>query len=136
MPRPSLKSIEPVVRCEAFKEVSLDAVTGAATQISSASTVFCTHAYGQISGTVSPAAGFEVRLPLTHLTKRYVQAGFGGSCGDIDIRLDNAGRCVPLQNGEVALASSDMGHGDGGMDGAWGRDNCEAQLDFAYRGST
>ena len=43
-----------------------------------------------------------------------------------------AATCVPVTNGQIALASTDMGHEDQN-DGSWAANNPQAQIDFAYR---
>ena len=129
-----LPALNPVIGCEALATVNLDTATGAKTQIRSARTVTeLGKSYCRVNGKVAPAVGFEVRLPMSHWTQRFVQTGCGGLCGMIDVKLDKADACRPAQNGELVLASTDMGH-EGGMDGAWGRDDYQARVDFAYRG--
>jgi len=129
-----LPALNPVMGCEALATVNLDAATGAKTQIRSAQTVTeLGKTYCRVTGNIAPAVGFEVRLPMSHWTQRFVQTGCGGLCGKIDVHLDKADGCEPAQSGELVLASTDMGH-EGGMDGAWGRDDYQARVDFAYRG--
>jgi feruloyl esterase len=82
---------------------------------------------------VSPAVNFEVRLPLHNWTQRYLQTGCGGLCGFLHIDIQQGEGCMPAQHGELALASSDMGH-TGGFDATWGASNYAARIDFAYRG--
>jgi feruloyl esterase len=89
--------------------------------------------YCDVQGYVDPQVKFEARLPLSNWTQRYVQTGCGGLCGMLGIRLGNDDGCVPAQNGEVALASTDMGH-SGGMDGRFGEKDYQLRIDFAYRG--
>jgi Tannase and feruloyl esterase len=130
----TLPAINPVMGCEALAKLSLDAATGAKAQIQYAQTnTESGKTYCQVRGKIAPAVGFEVRLPMSHWTQRFVQTGCGGLCGMINIHLDKADACKPAQNGELVLASTDMGH-EGGMDGAWGSDNYQARVDFAYRG--
>lgn len=74
-----------------------------------------------------------MRLPLKTWTQRFVQTGCGGLCGNLNIRLGNDFGCAPAQNGELVLASTDMGH-SGGMDAAWANGHPERVIDFAYRG--
>jgi feruloyl esterase len=64
-----------------------------------------------------------------------LQTGCGGLCGELNIRLGDEKGCLPATHGEVALASTNMGH-DGGMgnDGSWGSQDYQLRVDFAYRG--
>ena len=129
-----LHAVSPVMGCEALVTVSLDAAVGAKTQIQSAETqTESGTSYCQVKGKIAPAVGFEVHLPMSRWTQRFVQTGCGGLCGMVNIHLDKADACKPAQNGELVLASTDMGH-EGGMDGAWGSNDYQARVDFAYRG--
>jgi feruloyl esterase len=74
---------------------------------------------------------FEVRLPRAGWTQRYLQTGCGGLCGNLNVRVGNADGCAPAQRGELAVASTDMGHRSG--EGVW-QDDPQARIDFAYRG--
>jgi hypothetical protein len=87
--------------------------------------------YCRVLGFVEPQVSFEVRLPLSGWTQRFLQTGCGGLCGNLNIRVGNDMGCAPSQNGELALASTDMGHSTRG--GAWGADH-QLRVDFAYRG--
>lgn len=89
--------------------------------------------YCKVMGTVSPEVRFEVRLPSKTWTQRFVQTGCGGLCGNLNIHLGNDMTCAPAQDGELALASTDMGH-SGGMDAAWAQDHLQRVIAFAYRG--
>lgn len=89
--------------------------------------------YCKVSGYVEPEVRFEVRLPLKAWTQRFVQTGCGGLCGMLGIHLSNDSSCLPAQNGELVLASTDMGH-NGGMDASWAAGHPWRVIDFAYRG--
>lgn len=130
-----LTAVKPSSECSSLVHVDIAAAVGAPVHLESAQAI---HAgpgggYCQVLGTVSPAVRFEVRLPLSGWTQRFVQTGCGGLCGHLDIHLDKAQTCAPATHGELVLASTDMGH-EGGMDGSWGRDDAQARVDFAYRG--
>ncbi|MCX6630145.1 MAG: tannase/feruloyl esterase family alpha/beta hydrolase, partial [Candidatus Solibacter sp.] len=87
--------------------------------------------YCRVVGSVSPKVNFEVHLPLAGWTQRYLQSGCGGLCGNLNVRVGNADGCIPAQRGELAVASTDMGHRSG--EGVWQEDP-QARIDFAYRG--
>jgi feruloyl esterase len=126
--------VAPVIACSALAKSDLGAAVGARTTIASATEVHeGPKGYCKVEGVVAPAVRFEVRLPLAGWTQRYVQTGCGGLCGHLDIHLEKADTCTPALKGEFALASTDMGH-EGGMDGAWGREDYQTRVDFAYRG--
>jgi feruloyl esterase len=120
--------------CGTLADADVSASVGAATRISSATVVGLGQPapYCRVLGEVDPKVKFEVRLPVSGWTQRFVQTGCGGLCGNLSVRLNNAAACLPARNGELALASSDMGH-SGGFDAEWGRTDYAARIDFAYR---
>ena len=130
----TLPVVAPVMECEKLGGLDLSDGVGARTRITAATSGNdATPApYCRVTGYVEPAVNFEVRLPLTNWTQRFVQTGCGGLCGHVSIRLANAGGCDPAGRGELALASTDMGH-SGGMEGEFGEDP-QRRIDFAYRG--
>lgn len=84
-----------------------------------------------IKGTISPRVSFEVHLPVTGWTQRYLQTGCGGLCGRLGI--DSPQRdCTPEVDGAMAMASTDMGHDTDG--GTWGASDMQLRVDFGYRG--
>ena len=129
----TLAAVPPAMDCAKLAAVDFSAAVGAKTTISSAQplTDGKPAPYCQVLGVIAPHVKFEVRLPLSGWTQRFVETGCGGLCGNLNIRLSNADTCLPATKGEFALASTDMGH-DGGMDANWGEDYA-ARIDFAYR---
>ena len=136
----SLSVVKPVVACEQLSKAELGQAVGAAVAIQSAAVrdtdkgKFC-----KVTGTIAPAVGFEVDLPIDRWTQRYFQAGCGGLCGDINASIEKAGGCLPALNGEFVVAADNMGHSGGmgpgsGPLGAFGADP-DARIDFAYRGN-
>lgn len=130
----SLALVAPVAECAVLASADLSIAVGAPVHIKSASLVQDGKPapYCKVLGSIEPSVGFEVHLPATW-SQRFVQTGCGGLCGMINVRLEHAERCLPAQNGELALASTDMGH-SGGMDGAFGANDYQLRIDFAYRG--
>ncbi|MGL5226441.1 MAG: tannase/feruloyl esterase family alpha/beta hydrolase [Aeromonas sp.] len=128
-----LSIISPVKTCEALLQQDVSAwVDGAVTlrQATLQSTDqgdFC-----QVKGTIAPAIGFEVSLPLTRWTQRYLQLGCGGLCGDVRLNVGQAHHCAPARRGEFVVAATDMGHQGSMMDASWGKDP-QKRIDFAYR---
>jgi hypothetical protein len=84
-----------------------------------------------VEGTLAPSIGFKVQFPLTTWTGRYLQAGCGGLCGEVSLRVGAAEGCAPLAAGGFVVASTDMGHQ--GMGGEFGKDPLKRE-DFAHRG--
>lgn len=129
-----LKNVPPTMECSAMlhAEVALPSdvklhLTGAEMEGESGAP------YCQITGYVEPEVRLEVRLPVKNWTQRYLQTGCGGLCGNLNIHVSNDSNCAVSQDGEFALASTDMGH-SGGMDAAWAADHPQQVIDFAYRG--
>jgi len=130
----SLPAVAPIMRCDDLKSAQLSGVTDQPAHITQATEVREGRAFCKIEGFVEPEVRFEVRLPVSGWTQRYLQIGCGGLCGMLNVRLDDhASGCRPADNGELALAATDMGH-EGGMDGAWAAHNPQARVDFGYRG--
>jgi hypothetical protein len=130
-----LKVVLPAVQCSdlAHKSIAMPAdapihIIGAVEVQDAKPASYC-----QVTGYVSSEVRFEVRLPTKTWTQRFVQTGCGGLCGNLNIRLGNDCGCAPAQNGELVLASTDMGH-SGGMDADWASGHPERVIDFAYRG--
>jgi len=128
-----LKQLNPVASCASLATLSADTVPDAMVHISSATEQAGAHPYCSVKGFLEPAINFEVRLPTTGWTQRYLQTGCGGLCGMLSIRSDHDEGCTPLTDGSVVLASSDMGHGGAMGDGSWGSDP-QKRIDFAHRG--
>ena len=131
-----LAVVTPVADCSALANMDISSAVGAPVHITSASLVQDAKPapYCKVLGYVELAVRFEVRLPSGSWTQRFVQTGCGGLCGMLNIRLDHAESCAPSRNGELAIASTDMGHSGGGTDGAFGANDYQLRIDFAYRG--
>jgi len=130
----NLSAVKPVTSCDQLAKADLAPAVGTKVTIKAAEErdtpkgKFC-----KVTGTIAPAVGFEVDLPMEHWTQRYLEAGCGGMCGSINASINNAGTCVPALNGEFVVASDDMGHSGGaGPAGSFGAD-ADARIDFAYR---
>lgn len=135
-----LKGTVPIIACADLSAADLSFAVGAPTKITVASEVSAAPApYCRVTATIDPAVRIEVRLPLKTWTQRYLQTGCGGLCGNLNINV-NPGQalgCEPVTNGEIALASTDMGHanaaGRGNGDPVWAEQNPQTAVDFAYR---
>ena len=131
-----LPAVSPVTPCESLPAADLSGVADRAVHVTSAAKAVDSAGkpYCKVDGYVEPAVRFEVHLPLQGWTQRYLQIGCGGLCGVLSVRLNDHDRmCVPAARGDLALASTDMGH-EGGLDGRWAANNPQARIDFASRG--
>ncbi|MEV6848118.1 tannase/feruloyl esterase family alpha/beta hydrolase [Actinoplanes sp. NPDC051411] len=84
------------------------------------------------------AVRFELKLPLTGWTQRFLMVGCGGYCGSVNVNAttESTTGCPQVQSGELAVASTDLGHTGGtfAADGLWGLNNPTAIIDFGYAG--
>lgn len=78
-----------------------------------------------VLGVVSPAVGFEVRLPTEWNGKLYFAGDFvfAGSVSDPSLGLARG----------YAIASTDGGHQGDLFDASWALDNRPAEIDYGYR---
>ncbi|GIF23542.1 feruloyl esterase [Actinoplanes tereljensis] len=129
-----LAALSPVIDCSSVTGLDLSRATDAPVTITSATLVTTGAApYCEVRGTIAPANTIVLRLPTAGWTQRYVQTGCGGECGSSNINFGQAANCPPVVAGQVAVATTDMGH-QGQNDGSWAANNPQAQIDFAYRG--
>lgn len=129
--------VKPTATCASLASTNLVEIGGVGSTISSATegtvaingkdTKFCT-----VEGTLAPAVGFRVRLPLETWTQRTLDLGCGGLCGSISAAVDpgQAFGCPLVQSGGFVLASTNMGHTN--AEAAWSQD-AQRRVDFAYR---
>lgn len=120
--------------CAALVSIDLEKAVGASTRILSATSVSTRSGpVCVVKGNIAPHIGFEARLPEHGWTQRYVQTGCGGLCGVLSVHVDHAEECHLYQDGQLATASTDMGHAGGMGDASFGTDP-QQRIDFAYRG--
>lgn len=128
--------VKPVRQCADL--VTDFAIPGAPTHVTSAKVVPATAAepeHCDVQGFVEPAVKFQLKLPTSTYTGRYLQYGCGGLCGLIDNPLfpDN---CLP-NNGEFAVAATNDGHEGAAplpmFDGSWAANNQAARDDWFFR---
>lgn len=128
----------PVLACADVPAVELgevEVVLTAATEVDREG-----HAYCQVQGYLSPQTEFEVLLPLTTWTGRYLQQGCGGFCGSAGTSLIDPSRTSghqgpwqPLLDGELVVAGSNAGHdGAGALDALWGAEDPRLRVEFGY----
>jgi feruloyl esterase len=129
--------IRPVRQCPEL--VQSFEIPGAITHVTSATPVpgDTGPAYCDLRGFVEPAVHFQLRLPTSTYTGRYVQYGCQGLCGVFS--PTPFPDCGP-RGGDLAVAATDDGHDGLGdspflkiVDGSWGANNQAARNDFFYR---
>jgi len=133
--RADLPVVKPVRSCKALSDVDLLAAAAVPANIASATVVdtpagqFC-----RVEGTIAPAIGYAVYLPVARWTQRYLQNGCGGLCGNISVAIAQAGTCQPALQGEFVVAANNMGHesSPGAPLGTFAVDP-RKRIDFAYR---
>jgi hypothetical protein len=128
--------VRPVTTCEGLAGTQLLLEGRIPARIVSASQVSDEAAspYCAVKGYVAPQVNFELRLPTNNWTQRLLFTGCGGFCGAIRIRAQAAEQCQPVQNGELAIVATDMGHSSGLADTVWAAGNEQARIDFGHRG--
>ena len=118
-------------------------IPGAPTKLDSATVVPAgpgvPQPYCDVKGYVASAVHFEVKLPISGWTQRFLMLGCGGYCGFVSTAPPAAATygCAPVTSGEMVLAATDLGHVRGGQlfaDGMWALGNPGAVADFAYLG--
>ena len=121
-----------IVSCASLAGVDLSGATGAATTIAAKEIASPKGPFCRVTGTIAPAIGFEVDLPINTWTQRYLQTGCGGLCGNLNVGVEHGASCLPAANAGLVLASDDMGHQ--GNEADFGADP-QKRIDFAYRGN-
>lgn len=128
-----LAAVKPVMTCADATTIRVtddngDPVTfTSAKQVTSGTQHAC-----ELTGTIAPASTVVIRLPLAGWSQRYLQTGCGGLCGSATINVAQAAGCTLVQDGSLALATTDMGH-QGQNDGSWAANDPQAVIDFSDR---
>jgi len=127
----------PAMRCAALMERPAGDAHGVAFRLRATSeeparegrAAFCL-----VTGYVTPQTEFELRLPLTGYSGRYLQGGCGGMCGIIS--ADFSPRCTNVQayGGAFAVGFDNGGHRATGIgDGTWALGDPELRAQFAHK---
>lgn len=129
---------KPAIDCTSLSESDVTAQDGPPARIVSAKIVAPANAapYCEVRGYVVPQVKFELHLPTQNWTQRMLYSGCGGFCGRVDFRIRAAEGCAAVDNGEMAVVASDLGHDtpDGNGDAVWAAGNEQAKIDYGYRG--
>jgi len=137
VPLPARPVVHPVMTCADLGTPATLEQNGIAYRVSSA--VLIAAAAGKpehclVRGYAAPQTEFEVRLPTTSYTGRFLQAGCGGMCGVIGDSV--LPRCSNghLESGAFATAFNNGGHrGTGVGDATWSIGAPELREQFAHK---
>ena len=91
-------------------------------------------AYCEVKGEQPPQLQFDLRLPVSTWTGRYVQEGCGGYCGAVSPGAPAVStNCPAVTGNELALATDNEGHvGANGFDALWAADDPAMRISYAY----
>src|ERR1700722_6964597 len=134
VPIPDRSAVMPILDCAKLVQHDFSTVAEAPTRVQSAAIEAATAERAEfclVKGYVAPTIQFELRLPTTRWTGRYLQGGCGGNCGVIlsgvaprcDIQIAYAG--------SFAVGFENSGHSGG--DGVWALGGQSVREDFAFR---
>ncbi len=140
-PRQELPVVLPQMSCEQLAGRTFEVLPGEPATLTAASllpaTATATATAGeqcQVRGTIAPQHVFEVNLPMTGWTQRYLQTGCGGFCGAADpaAQITAMFQCPLYQSGQFVVAYGNSGHvGPSGIDASFAEDP-SLLLDYAY----
>jgi Tannase and feruloyl esterase len=127
-------AIAPAISCTAVAAQNFaTAVPGAPTQITSAAvTTYNGASFCDVQGVQAPQLQFDLKLPVSTWTGRYVQAGCGGYCGAVgSVAPQAATGCPKVTGNELALATDNEGHTGSGFNALFGYDP-GLRVSYAY----
>jgi feruloyl esterase len=85
-----------------------------------------------VQGVQPPQLQFDLKLPVSTWTGRYVQAGCGGYCGSVgSVAPQAATGCPKVTGNELALATDNEGHTGSGFNALFGYDP-GMRVSYAY----
>lgn len=132
---PEHRAIPAVMTCAALLQHDLLTIEGAPARISSAAlevrdqVEFC-----RVKGMIAPQIQFELYLPISTYTGRYLQGGCGGACGVINESISPTCNNQQAFGGAFAVSFSNSGHvGPEPMDTLWAAYAPQLREDFAHR---
>ena len=125
----SLPVVKPVMTCDQLANADVSKAVGAKVTVKSAKILDTAKGpYCRVLGDVEPSISFIVDLPTEHWTQRFLQGAQQNE------RIERAGSCMPALNGEIAIATDDMGHSVAPAGSPWGMDPTR-RIDWAYLGN-
>ncbi|HEX6527222.1 MAG TPA: tannase/feruloyl esterase family alpha/beta hydrolase [Streptosporangiaceae bacterium] len=128
-------AIAPVTGCGQLQAMDFTRLAAAPTEITSAAAVTIKGAsYCEVKGEQPPELQFDLRLPVSTWTGRYVQEGCGGYCGAVSPGAPAvATNCPAVTGNELALATDNEGHvGASGFDALWAAAGPAMRISYAY----
>ena len=128
-------AITPVTGCAQLRNLDFSTLSAAPTQITSAAeTTISGASYCEVKGEQAPELQFDLRLPVSTWTGRYVQEGCGGYCGAVSPGAPQlAANCPAVTGNELALATDNEGHvGASGFDALWAAGDAGMRISYAY----
>src|SRR5258708_2251441 len=127
-------AIAPAISCAQLAAQNFATVVpGAPTQITAAVPVTYNGAsFCDVQGVQPPQLQFDLKLPVSTWTGRYVQAGCGGYCGSVgSVAPQAAVGCPKVTGNELALATDNEGHTGSGFNALFGYDP-GMRVSYAY----
>ncbi|WP_068079591.1 tannase/feruloyl esterase family alpha/beta hydrolase [Novosphingobium rosa] len=131
---PVRAALAPVMDCAALRGRGLPTLPDAGARVLSAEVVPAAKGRAEmclLKGYVAPNIHFELHLPTTGYTGRYLQGGCGGNCGAIRTGFSPACDDAQAFSGAFAVGFEDSGHTGG--DGIWALGGEQVRADFSYR---
>jgi Tannase and feruloyl esterase len=131
---PDRSAVMPVLDCAKLAQHDFSSVAEAPTRVQSAAIEAATAERAEfclVKGYVAPTIQFELRLPTTRWTGRYLQGGCGGNCGVIMSGLAPHCDIQVAYQGGFAVGFENSGHSGG--DGVWALGGQSVREDFAFR---
>lgn len=128
-------AIPPVTSCGQLQSMDFSQLPGAPTVLTSAAeTTINGASYCEVKGEQPPELQFDLRLPISTWSGRYVQEGCGGYCGAVSPGPPQlATNCPAVTGNELALATDNEGHlGSSGFDALWAADGPGMRISYAY----
>ncbi|MDP9408338.1 MAG: tannase/feruloyl esterase family alpha/beta hydrolase [Actinomycetota bacterium] len=114
-PAGDLPVVLPQVPCGDLVGMEFEVLPGETARLTAASVVAATAGtseYCRVTGTIAPQHGFELRLPTTTWTQRYLQTGCGGFCGNVpEPQVNGMSGCPRFESGEFVVGYGNAGHG-------------------------
>ena len=118
----SSAAIAPAISCSSASGIDLLALSGANTEITSATPVAAASnpagdwAACEVQGIIVPETHFTLYLPTSTYAGEYLQEGCGGGCGSVNVSTPTASSgCAQTTDGDFAVAADDEGHEGGGF---------------------
>jgi len=124
----------PADDCGRLAARDFQGIPDAATVIDSAVSVPAANglpAHCHVRGYVAPQVRFELQLPeRAAWNGKFLMQGCGGLCG-----AAQPATCEDVLARNYAVVTTDLGHSGQAWQTLWARDNLQAEVDFAYRGT-